>query len=395
MRQSSSSPSSKRSGSRGGSSRRRRKSGGVYAFYSRLVAGCALAAVALLWVSAASVHVHPDRLGVLAWMGLMFPGFLAGVLCMLVFTLLFCRRRVWIPIVGLLGCCLTIRQYVPVNLPSPAPKQSLKLMSFNVMGYNPNEKDADGRTSVLRYLSRSGADIICTQEASLSVKLWKECHSTPFVRTLPYCDTVQITGPGGVNGLTIFSRFPIVGKRKLCSSSTNGAALFKVLIGKGDTLNVINCHFESNHLSAEERSAYRDMVHQPGRQEFKEGEEERFSIVRKFSQSAVERARQADSVARYVERHPDRSFVVCGDFNDTPVSYSRHRIAQVLYDAYEHTGNGIGRSFNRDAIYVRIDHLFVSPEWRVFSCHVDRSSGQLSDHYPITCHIKRRAALPE
>ena len=360
------------------------------------MAGCALAVVALLWVSAASVHVHPDGLGILAWMGLMFPAFLAGGVCMLVFTLLLCRQRVWIPIVGLLGCCLTIRQYVPVNLPSPAPKQSLKLMSFNVMGYNPKEKDADGRTSMLRYLSRSGADIICAQEAALiNGKLWKESHGDPFVRTLPYCDTVQIIGPGGTNGLTVFSRYPIVGKRKLCSSATNGAALFKILIGKGDTLNVINCHFESNHLSAEERSAYREMVHQPGRQELKEGEREHLSIVRKFSQSAVERARQADSVASYVARHPERSFVVCGDFNDTPVSYSRHRIAQVLDDAYEQTGNGIGRSFNRDAIYVRIDHLFVSPEWRVFSCRIDRSSGQLSDHYPITCHIKRHAALPE
>lgn len=283
MRQTSS--SSQRGGSRSGQgSRRRRRSkkGGVYTFYSRLVAGCALAVVALLWVSAASVHVHPDGLGILAWMGLMFPAFLAGVVCMLVFTLLLCRQRVWIPIVGLLGCCLTIRQYVPVNLPSPAPKQSLKLMSFNVMGYNPKEKDADGRTSMLRYLSRSGADIICAQEAALSVKLWKESHGDPFVRALPYCDTVQIIGPGGTNGLTVFSRYPIVGKRKLCSSATNGAALFKILIGKGDTLNVINCHFESNHLSAEERSAYREMVHQPGRQELKEGEREHLSIVRKF-----------------------------------------------------------------------------------------------------------------
>ena len=374
---------------RSGKPRRKRRSGGaVYTFYSRLVAGCALGAVLLLWASAASVHVVPDGLGLLACLGLMFPVFLAGVVAALVFTLLFCRRHVWIPIVGLAGCCLTIRQYVPFNLPSPAPKQSYRIMSFNVMGYNPKQTDPDGRTSILRYLSRSGSDIVCAQEAMLSVKLWREVHRPPFTRTLPYMDTVMIER----NALAVFSRFPIVGKRLLCSSPTNGAAVFRVLLAKGDTLNVINCHLESNHLSMAERSAYREMVHQPSRRELKEGEEERFSLIRKFSRSAVERARQADSVAAYVERHPDRSFIVCGDFNDTPVSYSRHRVAEVLDDAYEQTGNGVGRSFNRDAIYVRIDHLFVSPEWRVFSCQVDRSSGSLSDHYPIVCHIKRRSA---
>ena len=182
-----------------------------------------------------------------------------------------------------------------------------------------------------------------------------------------------------------------MGKRLLCSSPTNGAAVFRVLLAKGDTLNVINCHLESNHLSMlSARPIVRWCISQSPRAQG--GRAGAFQLIRKFSRSAVERARQADSVAAYVERHPDRSFIVCGDFNDTPVSYSRHRVAEVLDDAYEQTGNGVGRSFNRDAIYVRIDHLFVSPEWRVFGCQVDRSSGSLSDHYPIVCHIKRRSA---
>ncbi|MCI5757712.1 MAG: AP endonuclease, partial [Bacteroidales bacterium] len=57
-----------------------------------------------------------------------------------------------------------------------------------------------------------------------------------------------------------------------------------------------------------------------------------------------------------------------------------------LRDAYAATGRGIGRSFNRDAIYVRIDHMFCSSSLRPYDAHIDRQA-TASDHYPLVCHF--------
>ena len=90
-----------------------------------------------------------------------------------------------------------------------------------------------------------------------------------------------------------------------------------------------------------------------------------------------------DSVGR-----DGKTFIVCGDFNDTPISYAHHLFCRRMTDAYRATANGIGRTFNRNAMYVRIDHIFCSEEWKPYACTVDRAA-EASDHYPISCYLKR------
>ena len=63
-------------------------------------------------------------------------------------------------------------------------------------------------------------------------------------------------------------------------------------------------------------------------------------------------------------------------------------MAEGLTDAYVATGQGVGRSFNRDAIFVRIDNMFCSPDLRPYGACVDKSI-VVSDHYPLYCNFKR------
>ena len=108
--------------------------------------------------------------------------------------------------------------------------------------------------------------------------------------------------------------------------------------------------------------------------------------------AAVARAAQADAVAGFVRANARRPLILCGDFNDTPVSYTRCRIARAgLTDAYEARGTGIGRSFYRDAIYVRIDHIFCSGHFRPVSCHTDPGF-TVADHCPVFAVLARRPA---
>lgn len=353
-------------------------------FYKKMITGAAWCSVALLWLCAISIYINPVYCRFAGVVGLGFPFFLAGVLLMLVVTLLFAPRQAWIPVLGMAACFFTIRAYCPVNFPSSPPKGALKVLSYNTEGFGGNKKDSNGRNMVAAYIAGSGADIVCLQEAYVDAKAFSD-EIVPLLRpTLPYFDTVKI----GTNVLACFSRFPIVDKQSICSNGgTNGSAAFRLELAPGDTLHVVNCHLESMHLSPSDRQKYHALVRDPEKSDVDSSSR---MLVSKISTAAVTRAQQATLTAKYVEEREGQSILLCGDFNDTPVSFTHHRIESAgLKDAYVATGNGIGRSFNRDAIYVRIDNIMCSPDWKPYDSHVDRSS-TVSDHYPIYAFIKRK-----
>lgn len=352
-------------------------------FYKRLVGGAAWFATGALCLCAASTLVSPAHCRFLGVVGLGFPFFLAGVLFMLALTLLLSQRHAWIPLIGLVACFSPIRTYCPVNFPTSPPDGSLKVLTYNTQNFGSAQRDQEGRNRAAAYMASSGADIVCFQEGSTVPPSVFSDEVLPAVRdVLPYFDTVNIEN----NILGCFTRFPIVGKRILCRNQTNGAAVFCLLLAPGDTLRVVNCHLESMHLSLDDRQKYHHMVRSP---EESDVDGSSRLLVSKISRAAVERARQADLVADYVESQQGKSLLLCGDFNDSPISYTRRRIARRLTDAFKATGNGVGRSFNRDAIYVRIDYIMCSKDWKPYGCRVDRSA-TASDHYPVFAYLKRR-----
>ena len=112
------------------------------------------------------------------------------------------------------------------------------------------------------------------------------------------------------------------------------------------------------------------------------------TLLRKISRAAVKRARQVTEVAAFLRQHEGMSMLLCGDFNDSPVSYPHHVIDDILTDCYRSSGNGLGFTYRRYGMYVRIDHIFCSDDWRAYQCKVDTKT-TTSDHYPITCWIKK------
>lgn len=109
-------------------------------------------------------------------------------------------------------------------------------------------------------------------------------------------------------------------------------------------------------------------------------------LLRKLAEAVAIRAPQADSVAQAIRRNSSRYVLVCGDFNDSPVSYAHRVIGEGLNDAFVEAGAGPGFTYNQNHLYFRIDHIFASPAFRVLECKVDRSI-RASDHYPVWCIV--------
>ena len=347
-----------------------------------------LAVTGLLLATAYSPYLQPTQHPVLSCLGLAFPIFLLlNTACLLGWLIIQQYKCALLPLAGLLLCLPQARTYLPLNLRTERlPEDNLKILSYNIMGFGASSP-TDRQNPILTYLQESRADIICLQEYSTG-KTSKHPTQKAIDKALaeyPY-HRIGAIGKQSGNKVACYSKLPILSARPLkYASASNGTLVYELAWGD-DTLLLINNHLESNKLTKEDKVVYEDMLRDPEKDKVESGMRQ---LVGKLAEAAALRAPQADSIAREIERSPHRDIIVCGDFNDSPISYTHRVIGQELDDAFTHSGRGLGISYNQNKFYFRIDHILTSPSLEAFNCTVDRSIAA-SDHYPVTCRIARR-----
>ena len=79
--------------------------------------------------------------------------------------------------------------------------------------------------------------------------------------------------------------------------------------------------------------------------------------------------------------------IICGDFNDTPMSYTYNQFNKGLVDAFRNASFGIGTSYVGKIPAGRIDYIFHSPS--LFSSNFTIQKEVLSDHRAVSCIISK------
>lgn len=350
-----------------------------------MLTGANIATIIVMLLVGYSDRLNPTDYPILSTVGMTFPFFLLANMAFLVFWLVFKCSRAWLPVVGFFLAYVPINIYIPLHTSQEVPDGTIKLISYNVCSYGGNYKYENGFEKVLGYLNDQQPDIVCIQE---DADTWRRYVFKEYSKTFAYNDTLVLANNElTLNALGIHTRFPIVKRERIAYSSlSNGSAAWWLKVDN-DTLIVINNHFESCHLSTQDRNQYRHII---------KGEIPRDSLrtesqmlLVKLAEANAKRAGQIRTVRKYVESHPGYPIVLCGDFNDNPISYSRHTMSTVLTDCFVATGRGVGLSYNQKAFSFRIDHVFCSEDIQPFNCQVD-SEMDASDHYPILCWLKIR-----
>lgn len=365
--------------------------GKISTLLRRILMAVNIAVIAMMLLTGFASHISPESFPVLCNAGHVFPLFavLNGVF--LVVWIIVSARRAVVPVLGFIVCYSPMRTYCPLNIAKETPDDAIKVISYNVMNFNtmayPN--DEQGIHPAMRYVLDQDADIVCLQESPVS----------QYVRGIasdiyPYIDTVRVVTKG--NSMAVLSKYPIIKHESIeYESKKNLSAVFFVKIGS-DTLTVINNHLETSGLSLSDRHEFKTIVHSmrggKDADSIPDNDTIRMSLRRMMltlAESATKRAPQARAVAQYIKDANSTNIIVCGDFNDSPLSYSRRVISQGLTDCYVSTANGPGWTYTENGMRVRIDNIFCSPEWQPYNCKVDKSI-KASDHYPIVCWLRKR-----
>ena len=305
---------------------------------------------------------------------LAFPLPLVINVAFLVFWLLFNYKYAIIPLVGFLLCWGPIRNYCPVNFSSNECKDGIKVTSFNICSL------VKVKTHVaVDFFANLNSDILCLQE----VPPYKDKYESFCEEMKPLYPYYEMVDRHQMERICVYSKYPILKKELLpIESKKNNCAAFFLDVD-GDTVLVLNVHFETVGLQLKERKKIESIIKQ------KEIDSKERSIVRKICESAARRAPQVDMVADYMQKYKDMPTILCGDFNDVPNTYAYRRVEEYLDNCFRAKATGPGFSYNQYDMLVRIDNIFCSDDWETCSCKID-SKINISDHYPVIATIKKR-----
>jgi endonuclease/exonuclease/phosphatase (EEP) superfamily protein YafD len=352
-------------------------------FTVQTIAGANVASVIVMLLVGYSDRLNPSDHPLLSTLGMTFPVFLLINLAFLLFWLIFKWRMAWIPVCGFLLTYVPISIYMPINARQDIPEGTLKVISYNVCAYGGNFKYEDGFEHVRDYLFNEAPDIVCLQE---DIDTWRRYVFLHYEKHFAYNDTMVIANNAkSFNALGIHTKYPIIRRERInYNSEANGSAAWWLKVGN-DTLVVVNNHFESCHLNKDDRQQYRQIL--KGEMPRDSIREESKLLLVKLAEANAKRAGQIRAVRRYAQEHSQYPVIVCGDFNDSPISYSRQAMAEVMTDCFVKTGKGIGLSYNQKAFSLRIDHFFCNEKLEPYHCKIDDEM-DASDHNPLICWLK-------
>jgi endonuclease/exonuclease/phosphatase family metal-dependent hydrolase len=188
--------------------------------------------------------------------------------------------------------------------------------------------------------------------------------------------------PGKLDfGMATFSKYPIVRKEMIeFNESLNGSMSSDIVIGN-DTIRIYNCHLQSIRLRNDYNDLLDSLIFNYNEKQLNELKD----ITIRLRQAYIQRAHQVDILTGHIasSAYP---VIVCGDFNDTPVSYTYKSLSKNKKDVFIESGSGIGTTFRGNFPYVRIDYILYSPWFK--SEYYKSEKVNWSDHYPVRVRFR-------
>ena len=346
-------------------------------------------------LSAFSDRVSPCSIMLFAFLGLVFPFLLLiNMLFAIWWLLLFKWKFLLANIVVFIICSGQIFTYFPFNSKTKEiPNDCIKILTYNVMRYNQYKNHTEEKPNgIITYILELDADIACIQEygavAGMPRLISEEKIDKAFKKKYPYRKHLTIINSGGeISGNAVYSKFPIKSSQKIPFESRHNGSFCLELDINGKNVTLINNHLESNKLSSGDIVGYNELLKGIKTLDSKKIEAMSDVMKNRLSVSYRARAKQAELVSEYVRNSKNPYIIVCGDFNDTPISYSRHTIMSgLLKDAFAETGLGMGVSYNKNKFWFRIDYILYSKNIKAYNCTVDKIKD--SDHYPVWTYLQ-------
>jgi len=366
--------------------------------FRRLVFILNIVAALTLVCSYAASYISPQKVWWLALFGLGYGITLSINLFFVFFWLLLRDRRFWVSFILILLGISKVLNIFELDLFSSAQEKKskdtqfpVKIMSFNVRLFDLYNwtHNHETRAEIFNFLSKESPAIVCMQEyysCDSSDQDFKNNDTLKKVIPSPYSHIEYSLTLRGTDhwGIATFSKYPIIHKQAVHFQQKGGNIFIfsDVVIGQ-DTVRVFNTHLESIRFGIKDYKFIENL----GNNDEADEVDRSVSIIRRLKRAFIKRAKQVEVLHQYIVQSP-HPVIVCGDFNDTPSSYTYSILSGGLKDAFRESGSGFGKTYAGAFPSFRIDYILHD---KIFnSSGYQTVKENLSDHYPIICWIGKK-----
>jgi len=337
---------------------------------------CATLLGMALIIAYCSAYISPTTTWIPAFFGLYYWP-LVVVNLLFLFAVLVKRSSVaWVPFVCLLPTLLFVSLFARWGTTEEGKPDgvSIKIASYNVcnfQGYGKRTRE-ETVTKISRFLEQEQVDVVCMQEFFYP-DAGKIRHLFP---SLPYQCFSQKTKTKSYRGNVIFSRYPIESVGELTFPHTSRTCLYADINVHGCLVRIYNVHLESNNISL---TALADRIRKN-----QQSPDEILQAHLRIREAFLVRAQQVEIIANHL-KSTEMPFIFCGDFNDTPISYTYYQLQKGLNDTFRYAGKGFGATFRYLWPALRIDYIFHNQN---FTTKIHTTiKVPYSDHYPVITEL--------
>ena len=321
-------------------------------------------------------------------MGLAFPYLLfANLISAILWVVSHKQKVVLIPLITLLLGWKHIGKVVQLSGEKSeiSDSTSFNILTYNVRAFNIYKwNDSDSASSdILNLVKKEKAQIICFQEFIVDSRnefnfnrIEQELSNTPYKHYYGNNSNHDRT----FLGLAMFSSYPIIKRGVIPFENTFNASIYCDIIINYDTIRVYNNHLQSIKLGPDNYALIDTIKLNYTEQQLKGIKD----ISHRLRDAFIIRAKQAQRIKEHAEECP-YPVIICGDFNDTPISYTYHVLKKGLSDAFIESGKGIGNTYIGRLPSFRIDYILHSKELK--AKNLECIKVDYSDHYPLKCKI--------
>lgn len=314
---------------------------------------------------------------------LAFPYF--AILTILITVFWIFKRKIILSAMGV-GTIILCLTPLSVAFPLSASKkavegsQTFKILSWNVLHTRDIRKPEYEGNRAIEFMIDSEADIIGLAEMK---NFDEELTGVPedlkeeLFKTYPYRAGLNTTD------IKVLSKYPV---ERMDFSHPNDYEqyrfdFFRITFPENRILIVGMVHLFSYSLTNEERKVVTEIksveMAKTSLNEFKG------PIRSKLSQAFPRRAENASYLRSVIDDiSPEIPLIVCGDFNDVPVSWTYNLVrGDDMRDAYAETNFGPAITYNLHAFYFHIDQMLYRGPIEALNLKVEKINS--SDHYPL------------
>ncbi|MGB1247294.1 MAG: endonuclease/exonuclease/phosphatase family protein [Chitinophagales bacterium] len=337
----------------------------------------------LMVASAFSSSVNPTDFWCPAFLGLLFPILFFIQIGWIVFWLFFKKKRtIFISIITLIICYKSIGDTIAFSAAASHAEQ-VSIMTWNVKNfdlYNWSNNE-DSRDEMFALIEEKSPDILCLQEfyneKNGDFQNIKDLKKQIGYDYAYFVETFCLDNGARCWGLATFSKFPIEKEGFITfeTASRLNSCIYTDINIDDEIVRIYNTHLQSIHLGQEDYEYIENA--EPNLESSRQ-------IAIKLKNGFVNRAKQAIQVFNHRDIYEGRT-MLCGDFNDTPVSFAYYLLSKNMQDAFCEKGLGMGSTYAGKIPFLRIDYTLLDETFEVKNYKIYRKN--YSDHYPTQTYF--------